>query len=147
MIGAPPSANHVHILDVIDCACHNLLEFVSDVLQPCLFLTLALFIDYVISYGFYSYYIFCCWCGLGCQWPIREEDQCSWAAYPEPSLPINTLLFQHPLWTLQRRCRFRPWLPLQSPWRCTDCCFSWPLAKHPWLWCSYSACEASWEEH
>lgn len=84
---------------------------------------------------------------LGCTRPIWQTSECTGAAHQEPSLPIHPIFLQHPLWPFQRGCGFRPWIPLQSPWGCPNCCFSRSLAQYPRLWCTYSACEASWEEH
>ena len=59
----------------------------------------------------------------------------------------NSIFLQHPVWPIQRRCRFCPWISIQPPWRCPNSCFSWPLAQHPRLWCSHPACQATWKKH
>ena len=82
-----------------------------------------------------------------CQRPIRERHQRTSTTHRESPNSIHSTFLQHSLRSIQRGCWLRPWIPFQSSQGCPYYCFSWPLAQHPWLWCSYPACYAKGEKY
>ncbi len=70
----------------------------------------------------------------------RQWDQCLGATYHKHSFSINSLLFQHTVWSLSEGCRFCPWVSIQSARGCPNCHLSWPLAQCTRLWCTHTAC-------
>lgn len=80
---------------------------------------------------------------IGRKRPFWEADQCSGTTYQESAVSIDTAFLQHIVWSIPGGFGLRPWIPFQPKRRRTHRRLSWPLVEHSWLWCSYTACEAS----